>query len=334
MNRPRATLKKNVIGRPRIYMRSPSYGWSERGRKVSMRPAAELRRGCAMYFVSCVTGKVGGSAARRLLQDGHALRTLARDPQKAAEWAARGVEVRYGDLTDPAAVASALEDVEGAFVMQPTPPSVAPSFPEAKAITASLVEALHRSPPPRLVALSSVGSEKASGLGNITQTHLLEEALAGMPFPIAVVRAGAFLENLLGGVDRAAATGWFDSFLQPTDRRVPMVATADIGQEVARLLVDGWSGRTVVELGTRVSPDEIALAMSEVVGRPVQARPIPRDQWAARLQAMGFPDDKTGPWQDMQDGFNSGWIDFGVAGTQPVAGSTTPRQFFAEAKGA
>jgi len=285
-----------------------------------------------MFFVSGITGKVGGAAAQRLLEEGHTVRALVRDPQKAGEWSQKGVDVRQGDLTDAAAVAAALEGVAGAFVMQPTPVAVAPSFPEAKAITASLREALHRMAPPRLVVLSSVGSQQTSGLGNITQTHLLEEALGDMPYPTAFVRAGAFIENNVGALARAASTGWFDSFLQPTDRPVPMIATTDIGEEVARRLVGGWSGKKIVELGSPVSPDDLAHAMSEALGRPVQARPIPREQWTATLEAMGLPKDKTGPWEEMQDGFNSGWIDFGVPGTEPVASTVTPAEVFEQAR--
>ena len=32
------------------------------------------------------------------------------------------------------------------------------------------------------------------------------------------------------------------------------------------------------------------------------------------------------------DGFNSGWIAFGVPGTEPVAGTTTAAQVFAQAR--
>ena len=151
-----------------------------------------------MFFMAGITGKVGGAAARRLLADGHEVRSLVRDRAKAAEWSAKGVELREGSLVDGDALAEALGGVEGAFLMQPTPFAVSPDFPEAKALNAGIVEALRRSPPPRLVVLSSVGSEQASGLGNITQTHMLEEALADFTFPIAIVRAGALLENFLG----------------------------------------------------------------------------------------------------------------------------------------
>ena len=285
-----------------------------------------------MFFVSGVTGQVGGAAARQLLEEGHTVRTLARDPLKAAECSRKGVDVRRGDFNDAAAVAGALEGVEGAYLMLPPVFAPAPGFPEARDIVANFREALRQAPPPRLVVLSSVGSQRSSGLGNITSTHLLEEALDNLPFPTAFIRAGSFLENYTFGLEAAASTGWFDTYLTPPDRPVPMIATADIGEEIARLLVSGWSGKKIVELGSPVSPDDLARAMSEVLGRPVQARPTPRDQWTASLEGQGMAPGTTGPFEEMEDAFNSGWIDFGVPGTEPVAGKVTPAQVFEQVR--
>ena len=285
-----------------------------------------------LLFVAGITGHVGGAAARQLLAGGHTVRTLARDPQKAAAWAEQGVDVRTGDFTDAAAVAAALAGVGGAFLLLPPTPAPAPGFPEARAVIASFGEALRQARPPRVVLLSSIGSEQASGLGTITTTHLMEEALGDLPVPTAFVRAGSFLENYTAGLHPAAATGVYYSFLQPTDRPVPMIATADIGRVVAQLLVGGWSGRKIVELGSPVSPDDLARAMGEVLGRPVTAQAVPRERWTATFESFGMPPGTTGPYEEMIDGFNSGWIHFGVPGTEPIAGTVTAAQVFARAR--
>lgn len=284
-----------------------------------------------MFFVAGITGQTGGATARALLSQGRAVRALTRDPRTAAGWAGPGVDVRQGDLRDPAALTAALDGVEGAYLMLPPVLAPAPGFPEAMAIITSLTEALGQAPPPRVVALSSVGSEQASRLGGITATHLLEQALAGLPSPAAFVRAGSFLENYTHALGPAAATGRFDTFLTPATRPVPMVATADIGNQAAHLLTSDWTGRRVIELGSRISPDDLAQAMGQVLGRPVQAHSIPREQWAAVLEAQGIPPGRTGPFEEMEDGFNSGWIDFGVPGTEAVAGTLTPAQVFGQA---
>ena len=180
----------------------------------------------------------------------------------------------------------------------------------------------------RAVVLSSVGSEQPSGVGNITQTRILEQALDRFAFPLAFLRAGSLLENYVFPMQRAGETGVFDSFLQPVDRGFPMVATADVGAEAARLLVEGWDGRKIVEIGSRHSPADLAKAMGKALGRPVQARAIPRNGWPAVLEQMGLGPEQAANWQEMQDGFNSGWIDFGRPGAERVAGATSPADFF------
>ena len=285
-----------------------------------------------MFLITGITGQVGGAAARQLLEAGQKVRALVRDPQRATEWSQRGVEILQGDFNDPAAVAVALEGVEGAYLMLPPLFVPSPDFAEAKAVIASFREALRRTPPPRLVVLSSVGSQQNTGLGNITSTHLLEEALSDLAFPTAFLRPGSFLENYLPSLKAAASTGRFETYFTPTNRPIPMAATEDIGQEVARLLISGWNGRKILEVGTRFSSDDIARAMAEVLGRPVEAYAIPRDQWSTSLQARGMPAGRTNLFEEMEDAYNSGWIDFGVAGTESVAGTVTPAEVFARAR--
>lgn len=127
-----------------------------------------------MFFISGITGNIGGAATKMLLAEGKQVRALVRDLGKANTWAEKGVELWVGDLTNPEVLAAALEGVEAAFLMQPTPMGVTRKFTEAKALTNAIVEALDRMPPPRTVVLSSVGPQQDHGLGNITQTQILE----------------------------------------------------------------------------------------------------------------------------------------------------------------
>lgn len=281
-----------------------------------------------MFLVTGITGNVGGAAARRLTKNGRAVRALARDPKKASTWSELGVEVRQGDFGDVAKLTEALQGVEAAYLMVPPLLSPSPDFSEAKAMIAVFREALGKALPKRIVVLSSVGSQQTSKLGLITSTHLLEQGLSDLPCPTAFVRAGSFLENYSYALQVAAATGTFETFLDPIDRRYPMIAAEDIGNEVARLLMGGWSGKKVIELGSPTSARDLAGAMGEALGRPVEARSIPRDQWTARLQAQGMPAGWIAMFEEMEDGFNSGWIDFGVPGTEPVAGTITATEFF------
>lgn len=285
-----------------------------------------------MFLLTGITGHVGGAAARKLLEQGKQVRALVRNPQKAAEWVAQGVELVQGDWNDAKAMASALEGVEGAYLMMPPIPAPSPDFSEAKAVVASYVEALRQSPPPKVVALSSIGSEKPSGLGLITSTHILEEGLKDFTFPLAFIRAGSFYENYLFGL-QAGQGGTMPTFYVPTHHKLPMIATQDIGALVAKLLTTDWTGRRIIELGSAVSPDDLASQLGEVLGRDVKAQAVPRDAWPAALEGMGLPKGQTWAYEEMLEGVNSGWINFGISGAERIEGTTTAKQVFAAAKG-
>ncbi len=281
-----------------------------------------------MYFIAGITGHVGGAAARHLLAHGKQVRTLLRTPEKAKGFADQGVEVQQGNLNDAGALAKALAGVEGAFLlMQPTmtPP---PDFSDAKASISSYTTALLQSPVPRLVALSSMGSEKSEKLGNITATSLMERAFGDFAFPTALIRAGSFYENYASALPTARQTGKYFSF-QPADFPVPVIGTVDIGNMVAELLLTEWTGKRIVELGSLRTANEMAAAVGKVIGSDVQAQAIPREAWAQTLQQFGLPPGSTGAYEQMMESIANGWISFGQPGTERVAATQTPEEFFA-----
>ncbi|MFL9939522.1 NmrA family NAD(P)-binding protein [Paraburkholderia graminis] len=284
-----------------------------------------------MFLVMGITGRVGGATAQHLLAQGRKVRALVRNREKAANWADQGVELVDGDWNDAAAVERALEGVDGAFVMLPAVWAPSPDFREAKSVIANYVEALDRTVPPRVVVLSSMGANRASGLGMITALSLLEEGLRHLTLPIAYVRAGGFFENFLYGL-HVAKDGTLPVYYNPTSRKSTMIATDDIGAQVVTLLTGPtWSGHRVVELGSMVSADEVAAQLGEVLQRDVKAFAIPRAGWAAAFEQLGVPKGHTGPAEAMFDAVNAGWMDLGVAGTEHVAGTTSPRDVFAAA---
>src|ERR1700728_1106487 len=153
-----------------------------------------------MFLVTGITGKVGGATANHLLAQRKEVRALVRSREKAAKWTDRGVELVEGDWNDSAAIERALEGVEGAFVMLPAIWAPSPDFEEAKGVIANYVKALTKVAPPRVVALSSMGANRTSGLGIITALSLFEQGFRNLTSPVAFVRAGGFFENFLYGL--------------------------------------------------------------------------------------------------------------------------------------
>jgi uncharacterized protein YbjT (DUF2867 family) len=285
-----------------------------------------------VFLVMGITGKVGGAVATHLLAQGKKVRALVRDRAKAASWADRGVELVDGEWSDAASIERALRGVDGAFVMLPPIWAPSPDFREAKGVIANYVEALTKAPVPRVVALSSMGANRTSGMGLITALSLLEQGFRDLTLPIAYVRAGGFFENFLYGL-HVAQGGELPVFYNPTSRKSTMVAANDIGAEIATLLSGpAWSGHRGIELGSMVSADEVAAQLGEVMKLDVKAVAVPRAGWPGAFEQFGIPKGQSGPAEAMYEAVNAGGMDLGVEGTEHVPGATSARDVFAAAR--
>lgn len=270
-----------------------------------------------MYAITGITGKVGGALARTLLAAGQPLRAVVRDQEKGKQWATLGCEVVYAEMEDAAALAAAFAGAKGVFILPPSEFDPAPGFPEARVVIAAVKSALKEASPAKVVCLSTIGAQ-ATQSNLLTQRTLLEDALRELSMPITFLRPGWFMENAAWDVASARA-GVIESFLQPLDKPVPMVATADVGKLAAELLQQDWIGKRVVELEgpERVTPRDIAATFAKILERPVEVRAVPREEWMHLFKSQGMRHPL--PRIQMLDGFNEEWICF--EGT-PIKGMT------------
>jgi uncharacterized protein YbjT (DUF2867 family) len=274
-----------------------------------------------MYVITGITGQVGGALANALLRQGKPVRAVVRDQKKGAAWSARGCDIALANMTGADTLASAFEGAEGVFLLPPPEFDPAPGFPEAREVIDAIVEAIGRAKPRKIVCLSTIGAQ-ATQTNLLTQRTLLEEALRKQSIPVTFLRPGWFMENCAWDVDAARNEGIVRSFLQPLDRAIPMIATDDIGELGATLLLDEWTGVRIVELEgpRRISPNDIAAAFTDVLGKPVHAQAVPRDSWEALFVSQGMQHPM--PRIRMLDGFNEGWIDFEGRREDVVKGAT------------
>lgn len=261
-----------------------------------------------MFAITGITGQVGGTVARALIDNGQRVRAVVRNAEKGAAWARKGCEVAVADLYDAAALKKAFAGVQGVFFLLPPVFDPSPDFNEARRVIAAAREALEVARPSKVVSLSTIGAQALQP--NLLQQHQLQEkSLGTLPLPITFLRAAWFMENATWDVAAARTTGVIPSFLYPLDKPVPMVATEDIGRVAAELLQETWQGRRVVELeGARLSPNDIAAAFGRVLECEVRMEAVPRATWEALFKSQGMKNPV--PRAQMLDGFNEGWIDF------------------------
>jgi NAD(P)H dehydrogenase (quinone) len=277
-----------------------------------------------MYVVMGITGQVGGAIADQLIVSGEKIRAVVRNSAKASNWAARGAQLIEADYDDAAALELAFRGASGVFAMIPPNFAPSPDQRESRKTIEALATALDRAWPAKVVYLSSIGAQQSTGLGLITALHLLEKSLDALPVPTAALRAGWFMENSVWDVAPAREQGKLFSYLQPLDHEFPLVATRDIGKIGADTLLQTWQGHRHLEVGgpRRYSPRDIAAAFSKALGKSVEPVTVPRDEWVKTFVAQGTPEDRTPLRVQMLDAFNSGWIDFGIPGTEQAAGTT------------
>jgi NAD(P)H dehydrogenase (quinone) len=261
-----------------------------------------------MFAITGITGQVGGEVARNILAARQTVRGVVRDVGKGKAWAELGCELVAADINDAGALTNAFEGVDGVFVLVPPNFDPSPDFQEARKIAATLSRALDAARPGRVVYLSTIGAQ-ATRSNLLSQHTIIEQALGNLPLPITFLRPAWFMENSSWDV-AAAKNGVIQSFLQPLDKPVPMVAAADIGYLAAELLQETWNGHRVVELeGPRpVTPKEIAASFARLLGRPVRVEAVPRETWESLFKAQGMKN--PAPRIQMLDGFNEGWIEF------------------------
>jgi uncharacterized protein YbjT (DUF2867 family) len=132
------------------------------------------------------------------------------------------------------------------------------------------------------------------------------------------------MENLVYSLSAARSTGNYFSFYQPLERPYAMVAAKDVGRIGAQTLLQDWQGNRVIEISGPISysSTDAAAALGAAIGGPIAAVAVPRDRWVDILAQNGMPADRSGAYIEMVDGLNSGWIDFGIPGTEQTKGTT------------
>ena len=262
-----------------------------------------------MYAVMGITGQVGGAVARTLLAAGQRVRAVVRSADKGAVWAQRGCEVAIAEVDDRDAMARAFIGVEGVFVMMPSNFDPSPGFPETRQVVENIRQALETARPGNVVCLSTIGAQ-ATRPNLLNQLQLLEQALTTLALPVTFLRPAWFMENAQWDVEHAMGSGMIPSFLQPLDKPVPMVATADVGRAAAELLRESWQGKRIVELEgpQRITPLQLGAGFSELLGKPVRMQSVPRESWLTLFESQGMRHPL--PRMQMIDGFNEGWIEF------------------------
>jgi len=265
-----------------------------------------------LYVVTGVSGRTGSAAANALLRAGKQLRVVVRDKAKGDAWALRGAEVAIADYTDTQALSTALIGACGAYIVSPPQYSNDNLFEQASTIARSIVKAAEKAQLPKLVVLSSIGAEQASGTGWIGMNHLLEQQLNKTGLAVTFLRSAYFMENWTPMAKIAATEHELPSFLAPLNKQFPMIATEDIGRIAAEVLCESWDKTRIIELEGPVSysPAEVAAHIAQSISKTIQPILIPESNWLQSISDQGFSSAAIAGFIEMTQALNSEHIAF------------------------
>ncbi|OII09068.1 NmrA/HSCARG family protein [Curtobacterium sp. MCBA15_008] len=241
------------------------------------------------FAVFGATGSQGGAVIDALLDEGRSVRALVRNAtsQRAQALAARGVEVRPADATEPESVVAALQDVAGFFFM--TTPAGPDGVEGETAQGVALATAAVAAGVPHVVFSSVGGADRDSGVPHFESKRRVEEYLQRQDIPTTFVRPVFFMENFLSrGISVEAGTIVVRK-PYPDGIPVQMIAARDIGIVAARALVDGGLPGGELEIaGDELTGSQIARALHERTGLPARYDALPLEAVGAESDAAAM----------------------------------------------
>ncbi|WP_067474842.1 SDR family oxidoreductase [Nocardia amamiensis] len=264
--------------------------------------------------VTGASGQLGRLVVEALLREGSAqVVAIVRDPRKAADLAARGVDVREADYGDAAALDRAFDGVDRVLLISGN------EFGARVAQHANVIRAAERAGVELLAYTSIPGATDNPMI--LAQEHAGTEAvLAESTVPHVLLRNGWYWENYLGGLAHAVASGVLHG--AAGDGRVAGAARADYAEAAARVLTtDGHAGR-VYELGggASLTYDELAQAISDAAGKPVRYVNLPERDYGAALVQAGLPEEYAKALSDADTGVARGLLDVRTGDLEKLLG--------------
>jgi uncharacterized protein YbjT (DUF2867 family) len=236
-------------------------------------------------LVTTPTGHIGRRVIQRLAGRAE-ISVFARDASKVS---ASNVTVHTGALEDVAALTQAATGAQAMLLVIPPTYSATDWGAWMHQIAVNAAQAIRASGVSRVVMVSSFGAQ-LSDLGPITLLGKEEQVIRGAAPHLTILRAGAFMENLLTSVPTVRDQSTIYSVYAP-DTLLPMIATRDIGDVAAtRLLDTTWTGQSIRGLQgpADISYPDAARAIGAALVRTVNYVQAPVEVAMAGMRAAGM----------------------------------------------
>jgi len=235
------------------------------------------------YAVTGASGHLGRLAVQQLLAcDVPASDVVAvvRTRGKAADLAARGVQVREADYSRPQALGAALAGVDRLLLVSSSEPG------QRVAQHTTVVAAAQTAGVARIVYTSMLNADDTTNpLAGEHQES--ERALREAGVSFTLLRNGWYTENYTDQLDQYLARGEIRGAAD--GGRISAAARQDYAAAAAAALLQDEEGNRTYELGgPAFDLPALARVIGEVTGTPVTYRDLPVEEYASWLQEAGL----------------------------------------------
>lgn len=243
-----------------------------------------------MFAIVGANGNVGYSTSSALRKAGKPVRAIVHDDAKASRLREIGCEVVIADLQNSTALAKALAGVDAVQLVIPLKPQAQDPGADMCSSGESLIEALEQANTKRALIISDLGAHVTEDIGMPSVFHEFEAEFRELGGHKIVLRSAEYMHNWGRSIPAAIESGILPSFQDPVDMLQPTIYAPDLGEISAKILMrpNGADGTEVMhaEGPRRYSANDIAAAISQLSGRQVVAKAIPRSEWSAIMSKM------------------------------------------------
>lgn len=216
-----------------------------------------------MFLVTGATGTTGRLVAKGLLERGHEVRVLVRDPARALELEEAGASVVMSDLGRPNTVARALVGIQKAYL-------VVTASPTQVELNHNFFAAARGAGLTHVVRLSVIGADAESPI-ELARLHARsDQELRDSGIAWTIVRPHSFMQNFLMYAPGIQAEGAF--YAPMGNGTIPMIDARDIAEVLITALTHaGHEDKVYTLTGPQaLSFADAAFVISRVCGREVR----------------------------------------------------------------
>jgi uncharacterized protein YbjT (DUF2867 family) len=231
-----------------------------------------------MILVTGAGGKTGRAVIEALFARGEPVRALVRRSEQVDQAKANGaVEVEVGDLLDPGTLEPIFAGMRAVYHIGPNAHRAEPEMGRNSISAAKAAGVPH-------FVMHSVLHPQIQAMPHHWNKLTVEEQLIDSDMGFTILQPASYMQNVRG-VWASVMEGRYP-VPYPIDVRFSPVDLKDVADLAAVVLGSPGHEGAIYELAGSelLTPAQMARQMSEVLGKPVEAVEISRDEWRREIQ--------------------------------------------------